>query len=78
MPVALRRVGELRGETYRPEQVWVIGDTARDLACARAGGVRCLIVGTGQHGFGAVRDLEADAVIEDLGDTARVLEVLLG
>jgi phosphoglycolate phosphatase len=78
VPVALRRSGELRGETYRPEQVWVIGDTARDLACARAGGVRCLIVGTGQHGFAAIRDLEADVVIEDLGDTARVLEILLG
>jgi phosphoglycolate phosphatase-like HAD superfamily hydrolase len=78
VPVALRRAGDLRGETYLPEQVWVIGDTARDLACARAGGVRCLIVGTGQHGFEAVRDLEADAVVEDLGDTARVLEVLLG
>lgn len=78
VPVALRRVGELRGETYLPEQVWVIGDTARDLACARAGGVRCLIVGTGHDRFAAVRDLEADAVMEDLGDTARALEVLLG
>ncbi|HAW10514.1 MAG TPA: hydrolase [Chloroflexi bacterium] len=78
VPVALRRAGELRGEAYLPEQVWVIGDTARDLACARAGGVRCLIVGTGHDGFGAVRDLEADAVMEDLGDTARVLKVLLG
>ena len=78
MPVALRRVVELRGETYLPEQVWVIGDTARDLACARAAGVRCLIVGTGHDGFGAVRDLAADVVMEDLGDTAWVLEVLLG
>jgi hypothetical protein len=43
--------------------VWVIGDTARDLSCARAAGVRCLIVGTGRDGFDAVRDLKADAVL---------------
>ncbi len=77
VPIALRRVRELRGETYGPEQVWVIGDTVRDLGCARAAGVRCLIVGTGRDGFDAVRDLAADAVLEDLDDTAGALEILL-
>lgn len=77
VPFALRRVLELRGEDYRPDDVWVIGDTANDLSCARAGGVRCLIVGTGHDGFGAVQDLEADAVLEDLSDTELVLKILL-
>ena len=78
VPLALSRARELRGETYRPEEVWVIGDTARDLGCARAAAVRCLIVGTGPDGFDAVRGMEADAVIEDLADTDRVLGILLG
>jgi len=78
VPIARRRVSELRGDTYRSEQVWVIGDTARDLSCARAGGVRCLLVGTGPDGFGAVRDLDPDALVEDLADTDRVLATLLG
>ncbi len=77
VPFALRRVRELRGEDYRPDEVWVIGDTANDLSCARAGGVRCLIVGTGHDGFDAVQDLEADAVLEDLSDTELVLKILL-
>jgi len=78
VPIALARVRELRGETYQPEQVWVIGDTSRDLACARAAGVRCLLAGTGREGFDAVRGLDADAVREDLADTEAVLEILLG
>lgn len=78
VPVALRRVRERYGEAYGPEEAWVIGDTAKDLSCARAGGVRCLLVGTGHDGFEAVRDLEADAVVEDLSDTAMVLKILLG
>ena len=78
VPIALRRVRELRGETYEPEQVWVIGDTARDLACARAAGVRCLLAGTGREGFAAIRGLDPDALLENLADTARVLDILLG
>ena len=78
VPIALDRVRELRGETYEPEQVWVIGDTARDLACARAAGVRCLLAGTGRDGFDAVRGLDADAVLENLADTGAVLGILLG
>ena len=76
VPVALERVGLLRGSRYDPSQVWVIGDTRHDLACARAAGVRCLLVGTGAGGFDAVRDLEADAVFPDLSDTTAVLKVL--
>ena len=78
VPIALNRVRELRGETYEPEQVWVIGDTPRDLACARAAGVRCLLAGTGHDGFEAVRGLDADAVLENLADTGAVLGFLLG
>lgn len=78
VPIALRRVLEHRGEAYAPEEVWVVGDTPWDLSCARAGGVRALIVGTGSEGIDAVRHLGADAVVSDLGDTDRVLEILLG
>jgi phosphoglycolate phosphatase len=48
VPIALERVERLRGEYYRPGEVWVIGDTPGDFACARAAGVRCLLVATGQ------------------------------
>jgi phosphoglycolate phosphatase len=78
VPIALERAKEHRGEAYLPDEVWVIGDTVRDLSCARAGGVRCLIVGTGHDGFDAVRALEADAIAENLADTDEVLKILVG
>lgn len=76
VPVALERVERLRGERYDPSEVWVVGDTANDLACARAGGARCLLVGTGRAGPAAVQHLGADAVLADLGDTEEVVRVL--
>lgn len=78
VPIALERVARLRGETYEPDEVWVIGDTPNDLACARAGGVRCLLVGTGTGGIEAVRDAGADAAVEDLSDTESILTLLCG
>lgn len=74
VPIALERAQRFRGEAYTPDEVWVIGDTPNDLACARAGGVRCLLVGTGgQQGLEA---LGADAVLADLSDADRALAVL--
>lgn len=78
VPIAIRRAAERRGIAFHPDEVWVIGDTARDLSCARAGGARCLIVGTGHDGFHAVRELDADGLVENLSDTDRVLELLVG
>jgi phosphoglycolate phosphatase len=78
VPMALRRVEELRGETYAPDEVWVIGDTEHDLACARAAGVRCLLVGTNWDGQDDLSGLEPDHYVRDLSETDDVLDVLLG
>lgn len=78
VPISMEKVRSLRGESYDSDEVWVIGDTARDLRCARAGSARCLIVGTGREGFDAVRELEADVVLKDLSDTEAILDILLG
>ena len=48
VPLALARARERRGLTFDVDQVWVVGDSANDLECARAGGVRCALVATGR------------------------------
>ena len=64
------------GTTVDRERVWVVGDTPRDLAAARAAGVRCLLVGTGAHRYEDLAGSDADAVLPDLGELALVLEAL--
>jgi len=76
VPIALERVERLRGEHYRPDEVWVIGDTPGDFACARAAGVRCLLVGSGQVPMAELLALGADAVLADLTTTEQVVEIL--
>lgn len=76
VPIALDRVRRLRGRDLGPEDVWVVGDTPRDLACARAGGARCLLVATGRFSLDELEAEDADEVLPDLTGTDRVLKLL--
>ena len=76
VPLALRRVEEEYGAPLQPRDAWVIGDTPRDLDCARAAGARCLLVGTGRYSAAELAKLGADAVLDDLSDTATVVKLL--
>ncbi len=56
--------------------VVIIGDTPRDIACARAHGARVIAVATGEYGSAALEAAGADVVFEDLSDTAAVLAAI--
>ncbi len=72
---ARRRITEAVGE-IDPANTWVVGDTPRDLDCARAAGVRCLLVATGTNPIEKLAGLGADAAVPDLNDLDRVLAAL--
>lgn len=59
------------GDPYPRDRTVVIGDTPRDIACARADGVRCVAVATGP--FTAEQLLDADVVV---GSASELLDVL--
>lgn len=60
-PVALDRAARHAGRSFSAEETVVIGDTPKDIDCARAMGARCLAVATGRFsveellGAGATR-----------------------
>jgi phosphoglycolate phosphatase len=76
VPVALRRLAARRGVELAPRDAWVIGDTPRDLECARVAGARCLLVATGRYHFDELAGLGPDAVLEDLADGPAVVKLL--
>jgi phosphoglycolate phosphatase len=78
VPIAWERARRLRGVEVGPAETWVVGDTANDLACARAAGARCLLVATGGTPFDELEALEADEVLPDLSATEEVVKILLG
>ncbi len=66
-PIARRRAGD-----WPRDRTVVIGDTPRDIACARADGVRVVAVATGPFAIEALAD--ADAVVDDARALLPVLE----
>jgi phosphoglycolate phosphatase len=68
-PIARARASD---PPWPRERTVVIGDTPRDIACARADGVRVVAVGTGPFGVEALAD--ADAVVDDARALLPVLE----
>ncbi len=77
---ALRRAHEFRaGTEFEPgRDAWIIGDTPKDIACARAFGARVLAVATGRHRMEQLAPHAPDFVLPDLAQTHRALELLLG
>lgn len=76
VPLALRRAALRRDLHLTADEVWVVGDSTNDLVCARAGGVRCLLVATGRTPLDELAALGADAVRADLGDVDAVVDLL--
>jgi phosphoglycolate phosphatase-like HAD superfamily hydrolase len=70
--IARRRAGDDNGNPWPRSQTAVIGDTPRDIACARADGVRVAAIATGPYGPDDLR--QADAVARD----AHELDAVLG
>lgn len=65
-PIALDRARRHTGRSFAAEDVWVIGDTPKDIACARALGARCLAVATGAFSADQLTAHGADIVVGSL------------
>ena len=72
---ALPPIARARAGGWARERTIVIGDTPRDIACARADGLRVLAVATGPYAVEALAD--ADAVVDSAEALLPVLEDLL-
>ena len=74
-PLAVQRAEQLTGENFLPENVWVIGDTSRDIECGKVNGYRTLAVATGGANYDELLLHQPDAVFHDLSDLKAVLKI---
>jgi phosphoglycolate phosphatase len=71
LPTIARKRAGTDGIPFARERTIVIGDTPRDIYCARADGVRCLAVATGPYDVEQLQDADGVAA-----DTAQLGELL--
>jgi phosphoglycolate phosphatase len=77
-PVAHSRAVERHGISFEAQDVFVLGDTPRDIDCARAAGFVAVAIATGSYGKEELAAHNPDFIFEDLSDTRGVLVKLLG
>lgn len=65
-PIAQQRAAAHAGRSFSADQTWVIGDTPKDIACAKAIGARCLAVATGRFSTTELEAFGADQVVATL------------
>jgi phosphoglycolate phosphatase len=76
--IAARRIIEHTGRALGPSDFVIIGDTPRDVECAKHFGMHCVAVATGPFTAGQLAEHGPDAVLEDLCDAEAVLEAIGG
>jgi phosphoglycolate phosphatase-like HAD superfamily hydrolase len=77
LPIAVERARGATGVVFAGRQIVIVGDTPRDIECARLNGAQSLGVATGPHSRAELEASGADWVFENLRDTEAVLRALL-
>lgn len=70
--VALDRLAAA-GNPIPLQDCWIVGDTPRDLACARALGLPCALVGTGRHSALSMAPLGPEVLLASLAEPGPLL-----
>jgi phosphoglycolate phosphatase-like HAD superfamily hydrolase len=75
--LAARRAQALLGHRFLPQDVVVIGDTPRDVECARAFGAAAVAVATGMYSRAELEAAGPDLLFDDLADVDQAAQALL-
>jgi len=63
------------GLIFKPEQVFIIGDSQYDIACARRLGMKSIAVATGWTDYDTLAAANPDYLFHDLSDYKRILDL---
>jgi phosphoglycolate phosphatase len=74
-PKALKLASQQFGVEFAPDQVFVIGDTPRDIECGQLISAATVGVATGKYSVADLQEAGADFVFEDLSDTSAFLAI---
>jgi len=75
-PFARERARQAHGIDFPPGDIYIIGDTPHDIACAKAIQAQGVGVATGRYSREALEGAGAEFVFDDLSDVEHVIETL--
>jgi phosphoglycolate phosphatase-like HAD superfamily hydrolase len=78
LPIAVERFITITGREIGFKDCIIIGDTPRDVYCAKPYGAKCIAVATGPYASQALQEAGADIVMQDLSDTRTFMSAIQG
>lgn len=78
LPIAVGRLKAQKGIRVQFRECVVIGDTPRDVACAKMHGSQCIGVATGRYSTAELKSAGADLAVGNLSQTNEILAWILG
>lgn len=73
--IAIQRAKDFYRTQFSPENIWIIGDSPRDIECAKANRIRSLAVASGWHTIKELEPFQPDILLDDLSKTWEVVEI---
>ena len=74
--IAQKKASQLLGRTVMLDELVIIGDTPKDIQCAKDGGIVSIGVATGMYGINDLEKAGADLVVASLKDSKTILSFL--
>jgi phosphoglycolate phosphatase-like HAD superfamily hydrolase len=76
LPVAIEKFAQ-KGFEFSPKDCVVIGDTPRDVQCAKIHGAHCIAVATGPYSKEDLLRTDADIVLDSLSETGKYMGLIM-
>ncbi len=76
VPIARKKAEQILGKEIDPEDIIVIGDTPKDVSCAKAGGAKFIGVSTGHFSKEELESSGANIILPDFSDTEHVMKTI--
>ncbi|MBI5061266.1 MAG: HAD hydrolase-like protein [Candidatus Aenigmarchaeota archaeon] len=76
VPVAMKDAKDKTGIAFKKRDVFLIGDTVRDIRCAKEAGVKSIAVATGKESFEQLEKEKPDYLFKDFSDVEKIVAVI--
>ena len=75
-PIAMARALQEHGEEFAPDQIYIIGDTPRDIECGKVFGAVTVAVATGHYSRAELAAHHPDFLFDDFSDADAVMAAI--
>lgn len=75
-PIAVKRAQKYFLQTFSASDIWIIGDSPKDVECAKANDFKCLAVETGKVKRDQLELNGPDIILKDLTDLDKIIQIL--